>query len=68
MTRQTPAVPLVILDHVPDIRLIACDMDGTLLDDEDAIDDEFWPLVDQLQAREIVFCPASGRQLSLIHI
>lgn len=37
-------------------------MDGTLLDDEDAIDDEFWPLVDQLQAREIVFCPASGRQ------
>lgn len=36
-------------------------MDGTLLDDDDAIDD-FWPLIDQLHARGILFCPASGRQ------
>lgn len=50
------------LDHVPDIRLIACDMDGTLLDDEDAIHDDFWPLIEQLHARGIIFCPASGRQ------
>jgi Cof subfamily protein (haloacid dehalogenase superfamily) len=49
-------------DHVPDIRLIAADMDGTLLDDDDAIHDEFWPLVDELHARGIIFCPASGRQ------
>jgi hypothetical protein len=49
-------------DHVPDIRLIACDMDGTLLDDDDAVHDDFWPLIDQLHARGIVFCPASGRQ------
>ncbi len=49
-------------DHVPDIRLIACDMDGTLLDDQDAVHEEFWPLIDQLHERGIVFCPASGRQ------
>lgn len=52
----------VCLDHVPDIRLIACDMDGTLLDDDNAIHDDFWPLIDQLHARGIIFCPASGRQ------
>ena len=50
------------LDHIPDIRLIACDMDGTLLDDDDAVHDDFWPLIDELHARGIVFCPASGRQ------
>jgi Cof subfamily protein (haloacid dehalogenase superfamily) len=49
-------------DRVPDIRLIACDMDGTLLDDQDAIHDDFWPLIDALHALGIVFCPASGRQ------
>ena len=56
------AVQPVNLDHLPDIRLIACDMDGTLLDDDHAIHDDFWPLIEQLQARGIVFCPASGRQ------
>lgn len=52
----SPAAPL------PDIRLIACDMDGTLLDDQHAIHDDFWPLVEALHRRGIVFCPASGRQ------
>ena len=56
------AVQPVNLDHLPDIRLIACDMDGTLLDDDHAIHDDFWPLISQLQERGIVFCPASGRQ------
>lgn len=56
------AVQPVNLDHVPDIRLIACDMDGTLLDDEHAIHDDFWPLIEQLHERGIAFCPASGRQ------
>lgn len=50
------------LDSIPDIRLIACDLDGTLLDDDSAIHDDFWPLIDALHARGIVFCPASGRQ------
>jgi Cof subfamily protein (haloacid dehalogenase superfamily) len=45
-----------------DIRLIAADMDGTLLDDEKELHDHLWPLVDELLRRGVVFCPASGRQ------
>ena len=52
----------ISFDFVPDIRLIACDMDGTLLDDDDAVHDDFWPLIEDLHSRGIVFCPASGRQ------
>ena len=62
-TAPTPGtVEPLEFDHVPDIRLIACDMDGTLLDDDDAIHDDFWPLIDALHERGVVFCPASGRQ------
>jgi Cof subfamily protein (haloacid dehalogenase superfamily) len=46
----------------PDIRLIATDMDGTLVDDARQIHDALWPLIDELHARGITFCPASGRQ------
>lgn len=53
-----------LFDHVPDIRLIAVDMDGTLLDDDKRIHDEFWPLLDDLAGRGIVLCPASGRQFA----
>jgi hypothetical protein len=53
---------LVRLSPRPDVRLIATDMDGTLVDDEKQIHDELWPLVDALFARGITFCPASGRQ------
>jgi len=53
---------LAQMDPRPDIRLIAADLDGTLVDDEKRIHDEFWPLVDELHARGITFCPASGRQ------
>jgi hypothetical protein len=42
--------------------LIATDMDGTLVDDAKEIHDELWPLIDELSARGITFCPASGRQ------
>ncbi len=45
----------------PDIRLVVTDLDGTLLDDEREIHDEFWPLADELFARGVVFAPASGR-------
>ena len=62
-TRSAPfALSPIHLDHIPDIRLIACDLDGTLLDDSHAIHEDFWPLVHRLHARGITFCPASGRQ------
>lgn len=52
--------------HVPDgphdIRLVVCDMDGTLLDAAKQIPDALWPLLDRMKERGIVFAPASGRQ------
>lgn len=45
-----------------DLRLVVCDMDGTLLDGDGAIPDGLWPILDQLRERDIDFVPASGRQ------
>ncbi|GEK20394.1 Cof-type HAD-IIB family hydrolase [Cellulomonas xylanilytica] len=56
-----------LFDTVPDIRLIAVDMDGSLLDDEKRIHDDFWPLLDELAGRGILLCPASGRQYATLH-
>jgi Cof subfamily protein (haloacid dehalogenase superfamily) len=50
----------------PDLRLIAVDMDGTLLDGDGRIPDALWPLLDRLYARGIRFAPASGRQLATL--
>jgi Cof subfamily protein (haloacid dehalogenase superfamily) len=55
-----------VFDTVPDIRLIAVDMDGSLLDDEKRIHDDFWPLLDELDRRGILLCPASGRQYAAL--
>lgn len=44
------------------IRLIATDLDGTLLDDEKRLPQEIFGLVEQLHRRGILFAPASGRQ------
>ncbi len=48
------------------VRLIACDLDGTLLDDAKRLPAELPELVKRLQARGVVFCPASGRQYHTI--
>ena len=45
------------------IRLVAVDMDGTLLDDEKNFPPGLNELLDQLEERGIVFVPASGRQV-----
>lgn len=37
-------------------------MDGTLLNDEKQIPQDFWPVNAQLKAKNILFCAASGRQ------
>lgn len=47
---------------VRDIRLIVADMDGTLLDGSGSVPDTFWPVLDRLRSRGIVFAVASGRQ------
>ncbi len=57
---DTVAIP--VFDPTPDIRLIVADMDGTLLDDRKQLHEQFWPLMQQLQRRGILFSPASGRQ------
>ncbi|MDZ8274891.1 Cof-type HAD-IIB family hydrolase [Microbacterium aquimaris] len=49
-----------------DLRLIAVDMDGTLLDGEGRIPDTLWPLLERLRERGIHFAPASGRQLATL--
>lgn len=51
-----------------DIKLIVADMDGTLLDAHSAIPQDFWALLDKLDARGITFVPASGRQLHTLEL
>lgn len=60
-TCSTPLEPPAF-ESRPDIRLIAADMDGTLLDDHDELPEHLWSLVRELSRQGIVFCPASGRQ------
>lgn len=44
-------------------NLIACDIDGTLMDyTESALSPQLFPLIEALTHRGILFCPASGRQ------
>jgi Cof subfamily protein (haloacid dehalogenase superfamily) len=50
----------------PDLRLVACDMDGTLLTGDGAVPDAFWPLLEELGRRGITFVPASGRQYATL--
>lgn len=47
------------------IKLVACDIDGTLLQRGDTgIHPEIFSLIKRLREREIAFCTASGRQYS----
>ncbi|MGL4391967.1 MAG: HAD family hydrolase [Fusobacteriaceae bacterium] len=46
------------------IKLIAIDMDGTLLNDNHEIDPEFWSTFQKLKQQNIKFSIASGRQYS----
>lgn len=59
---EPTSAPIPVFDHTPDIRLIVTDMDGTLLNDDKKLHEDFWPLVEQLRRRGILFSPASGRQ------
>lgn len=44
------------------IKLIASDMDGTLLNEKNEINDEFFDIFNKLKERDIIFAAASGRQ------
>ena len=44
------------------IKLIATDLDGTLLDDEKRMPEEVFGLIEKLHEKGILFAPASGRQ------
>lgn len=50
----------------PDIRLIAVDMDGTLLRPDGTVPEGLWPLLRRLDEQGIAFAPASGRQLATL--
>ncbi len=50
----------------PDIRLVAVDLDGSLLDDAKRVHPSFWRLLDALDERGILLCPASGRQYATL--
>ena len=49
-----------------DIRLVAVDMDGTLLDEHGRVPESLWALLDVLAERGIAFAPASGRQYATL--
>lgn len=45
-----------------DIKFIASDMDGTLLNENSQLDPKFYDVYERLEARGIMFAAASGRQ------
>ncbi len=44
------------------IKLIATDMDGTLLNDNHEIHDDFYKVFEELKNKDVIFAAASGRQ------
>lgn len=51
-----------LIDAGVDLRLVAVDMDGTLLDENGAVPPQLWALLERMAARGVAFAPASGRQ------
>lgn len=48
------------------VRLVACDMDGTLLEEDGSVPGPFWVMARALQEKGIKFVPSSGRQLATL--
>lgn len=44
------------------IRLIVSDLDGTLLNSKEKLNPDFFPILDEIRRRDIVFVVATGRQ------
>ena len=50
------------------IKIIFCDMDGTLLTSENKLPEGFDEMIAELKRRNVIFAPASGRQYAaLLH-
>ncbi|WP_306352799.1 Cof-type HAD-IIB family hydrolase [Flavobacterium sp. '19STA2R22 D10 B1'] len=49
--------------NLSDIKLVASDMDGTLLNSNGELTADFFPLFERMNAQGITFAAASGRQL-----
>jgi Cof subfamily protein (haloacid dehalogenase superfamily) len=65
-SQSAPSARIHADSAAPDIRLVAVDMDGTLLDEHGRVPDGLWPLLDRLRERGILFAPASGRQYATL--
>ena len=50
------------------IKFIACDMDGTLVDDEKILHEKVFSTLDYLKSKNVMFCAASGRQYIVLNI
>ncbi|MGC5628812.1 HAD family hydrolase [Georgenia sp. Z1344] len=61
-----PALDLPTAEEARDLRLVALDMDGTLVRSDKTVNDEFWPVAEELIGRGIVLVAASGRQRGAI--
>ena len=62
---RTPSEPTdldALAGRGSEIRLIAVDMDGTLLDGDGKVPPGLWSMLDRLREAGIAFAPASGRQ------
>ena len=44
------------------IKLVAADMDGTLLNAQHQLSNNFYPIFNQLKQKGVLFAAASGRQ------
>lgn len=47
-------------------RIVALDMDGTLVDPDGNIPEEFWSVLEDAKEKGMVIAPASGRQLATL--
>lgn len=65
-TSLAPALDLPTDVEARGLRLVALDMDGTLVRSDKSVADEFWPVATELIDRGIVLVAASGRQRGAI--
>ena len=63
---DSPDLALPTRAEVAGLRLVATDMDGTLLDPQHRVDPAFWQVVDRLEDHGIEVCAATGRQAAAL--